>query len=145
MADPNHSKQPELLDLTHDEVQSLLRPRAGFEAFVEPLVELYQAKTEELHIKGFAPDALLDEVDTYETLLAMEAETKARLALIQKTRLFHASNIWRAMLEIYVRAQSAGRTDADVLRAIEIFAAFMKNGPRKKPPVSSSTSSLPTS
>jgi hypothetical protein len=80
-------------------------------------------------------------VDTYETLLAMEAETKAKLVLIQKRRLFHASNIWRAMLEIYVRAQPAGRIDAD-----EIFAEFIKNGPRqKKRAVSDGTSSLPSS
>jgi hypothetical protein len=104
----NHSKQPELLDLTHEEVRGLLRPRVGFEAFTKPLIELYQDKREELQIKSFDPDALLAEVDTYESLLAMEAEAKARLALIQKTRLFHASNIWRAMDARDLRSRAVG-------------------------------------
>lgn len=127
------SSTASLVHLSKSDVKRMLKPRAGFEAYVAQLVELATAQPA-LQSKSFDAKAILDELRAYQTMQGVVAEAKKQLALARETRLQHASNVWRAMLRIYEHAQAEAKDDADVQYAIAGFEAFMKNG--RKPHVS---------
>lgn len=125
-ASPDYGK---LVDLTPDEVEKLPKARPGFERFVEPIVQLYEAHPD-LVIKGLDIAEVRGRFAAFAALEAVERSAAKHLEMIQETRLLNSSKVWKQMLEIYAKAQAAGRTDADVKRGIADFVEFMKTGPK---------------
>ncbi len=121
-----------LVDLSTEEVRHLSKPRDGFEQFVEPMLALYQAHRRQLGDLGATTNELRKDLSIYEELSAREAEAHKELSAIEDTRRVHGSKVWDALLDIYARAQAAGRTSIEVKRAIAEFAQFMSTGPRDK-------------
>jgi hypothetical protein len=139
MKKPPRSKRSrtevELIDLSPEEVRRLPKPREGFDAYAETLIDLYENNVEELSIKGYDASQTRDSLAALQSLKTMESAAKRQLALVQETRLYHMAIVWTAMLDIYARAQSAGRNNPTMKRAIAEFEQFMKNrSPKKKPP-----------
>jgi hypothetical protein len=120
-----------LLNLSPEEISSLPKPREGFTNHAETLFTLYAEHVDELSIKGQTPQNAMAELEAFQTLLEMERDAQKQLARIQETRALRAGNVWSTMLDVYARAQSAGRKDVEMMRAISDFTHFMKHKSKK--------------
>ena len=121
-----------LVDLTPEEVSQLARPRDGFEAHAPKLLAMYAKYGDELRIKSLDPAKVSAALHSWSALDDVEQSAAKHLEMVRETRAQHASNIWRAMMDIYARADASGRTNADIARAVSDFRAFMSTGPRAK-------------
>lgn len=127
-ASPDYGK---LVDLTPDEIEKLPKARPGFERFVESVLAVYEGHPD-LVIKGLDVAEVRARFAAFTAMAAVEQSAAKHLEMIQETRLLNSSKVWKQMLEIYAKAQAAGRTDDDVKRGIADFQEFMKTGPRVK-------------
>jgi hypothetical protein len=116
--------------VTSQDLKRLSRPKENFTRHVQPLLALYDAHLDEL--RALTSSEVNDQLAAYESLLAQEAAAQEALDRVQETRALRGSTVWSAMLDIYARAQAAGRNDADIQRGIEDFQAFLKHGKRAK-------------
>jgi len=130
-AKKNRSTTAELTT-TSTRLLGLPQPRVNFDGYVETLMKLYRAHTQELFITGFDASAVLDDLETYHATLVSEGKLRTQLAEIVKTKLVVGARIWKAMLEVYQRAQSASRTNSVIKHAIAPFEQFMKAPHAKK-------------
>lgn len=121
-----------LVDLTPEEVRSLPKPRDGFEAHVEGLVNAKTKFAKELASASVDPAKTRANVAAAAKLDEAIAPLKKQLEVLEETRLLLTSNVWSDMLEIYRVAQAVAKKDAKVAKAIEPFAKFMSTGPKKK-------------
>jgi hypothetical protein len=128
----HRNTSPQLVNLAPDDVQKLIRPHKGWDAFASRIASFYRANIAALRIDGIDLNGMLDHVRIYQALAEPEFEAMEKLRQIQATRVFHAAEAWRTILEIYARAVTVGRVNAAVKSGIAAFAAFMKRGPNKK-------------
>jgi len=115
-------------------VTRLPQPRVNFDGYVEALMKLYRANTQALFIAGFNPGAVLDDLEEYQAALVTEAKLRVQLAAATNRRMVLGAQIWKAMLEVYQRAQSASRTNELIKHAIAPFEQFMRAPHAKKAP-----------
>lgn len=125
-------KSPALVDLTAEEVSSLVRPRQGFEAHVEGILAAKAAFADELSSAKVDAAKVRQSLATVAKLDASIAPLKKQLEMLEETRLLLASNAWTDVLEIYGVAQVVAKKNAKVAKAIEPFAKFMSVGTKKK-------------
>jgi hypothetical protein len=126
------SSTPALVSLSPEQVRHTLKPHAGFDAYADELMSLYDANVSTLGDAGIDTAYILDVLDQYRTLRAAEIAAEKQLSLVRETRLNFSSIVWSAELEVYARATRAGKKQPALLKAVAAFAAFLKQRHARK-------------
>ncbi len=126
------SSTPTLVSLSPEQVQHLLKPHVGFDAFTEEIMTVYDENVAVLGDAGIDSASILDALAKYRALRTAEVAAEQQLSLVRETRLNYSSIVWSAELETYVRAKRAGKKHPELLRAIAPFAAFLKQRRQRK-------------
>ena len=130
MKTKNASLKSQKVELSSSALRHLPRPRSGFERFVEPLLSFYESQRTLLG-GGVDLKDLRARFARYQSMAETEQSTRGQLAEIEHVRFSDAATLWRALLDIYAKAQVAARLNPAVARSIADFSALMQRQPRR--------------